>query len=102
MRILDFKVAGQQLSANGDFEHIVRGSKGYLTCHFDFDHEWDGFTKIAAFESVNGESAAIVSGDGRCSVPDDVTDFSYFKVKIVGAFGKKQMTTNKLLICQEG
>lgn len=29
MRVLDFKVTNQQLSANGDFKHIVRGSKGY-------------------------------------------------------------------------
>lgn len=41
MRILQFKVAGQNLSKDGDFSGIVAGTKGYLYTEYNFDSEWE-------------------------------------------------------------
>lgn len=49
MRILQFKVAGQNLSKDGDFSGIVAGTKGYLYTEYNFDSEWDGCRKAAVF-----------------------------------------------------
>ena len=49
MRILQFKVAGQNLSKDGDFSGIVAGTKGYLYTEYNFDSEWDGCKKAAVF-----------------------------------------------------
>ena len=39
MRILQFKVTGQNLSKDGDFSGIVAGTKGYLYTAYNFDGE---------------------------------------------------------------
>lgn len=49
MRILQFKVTGQNLSKDGDFSGIVAGTKGYLYTEYNFDSEWDGCKKAAVF-----------------------------------------------------
>ena len=49
MRILQFKVTGQNLSKDGDFSGIVAGTKGYLYTAYNFDGEWDGCKKAAVF-----------------------------------------------------
>lgn len=47
MRILQFKVTGQNLSKDGDFSGIVAGTKGYLYTEYNFDSEWDGCRTVA-------------------------------------------------------
>lgn len=52
MRILQFKVTGQNLSKDGDFSGIVAGTKGYLHTEYNFDSEWDGCKKAAVFFQI--------------------------------------------------
>lgn len=85
MRNLNFKVTGQKLSKEGDFENIVVGSKGYLKACFTFDSEWRGFAKVAVFKSnTSDEVPAKINAEGWCLVPDAVTDGAYISVKVLG------------------
>ena len=102
MRILDFKIKNQRLSKNGDFSNIVRGTKNYLKCRFELaDADWFGVRKIAVFENGGEESAVELERDNTCEVPNEVTDKSYFKLKLVGVkMGKITLISNKILINQ--
>lgn len=104
MRDLNFEVNGQALRKVGDFSGIVRGTKGYLRCRFEFkDSDWNNLTCLAVFESTGKESAVLIQKDRTCQVPDEITDDAYFKIRVVGAHGKtKQIITNKELITQGG
>ena len=102
MRILPFTVNGQKLAKNGDFSNIIRGTKGYLKCKFDFEDEgWDGCNIIAIFETKDKEYGELLNADKTCMVPDDVTDFSNFKLALTGVSEKKRISTNKELIEQK-
>lgn len=104
MRILPFTVNGQKLSKNGNFSNIIRGTKGYLKCKFDFedgDWDWDRFNVIAIFETKDKEYGELLNADKTCMVPDEVTDFSSFKLALTGVSGDKRIITNKELIEQK-
>lgn len=104
MRVLNFKINGQKLEKIGDFSGIIRGSRKYLKCHFDFvDGEWLTMTRIAVFEWGNTEYPVLLKTDNTCLVPDEVTDYSCFKLKIVGVLGgSKKNITNREVVLQEG
>lgn len=104
MRILNFKINGQKLEKTGDFSGIIRGSRKYLKCRFDFiDREWLTMTRIAVFEWGNVEYAVLLKPDDTCFVPDEVADHSCFKVKVVGILGdSKKNITNREVVLQEG
>lgn len=54
MRILNFKINGQKLEKTGDFSGIIRGSRKYLKCRFDFiSREWLTMTRIAEWRKNN-------------------------------------------------
>lgn len=101
MRELNFNVTGQKLIKNGNFQNIIKGTKGYLQCKFVFDIEWTKLKKIAVFESNNIEQAVVLKND-TCLVPDEITKYSCFKVRIVGILGNKRVITNRELIIQGG
>lgn len=104
MRTLYFEIDGQTLRKIDNFSGIIKGSKQYLKCHFAVkDSEWTGMGIVAVFENSDGTYAVAVQKDGSCTVPDEITDGSYFKVSVVGVSGKnKKITTNKELINQGG
>lgn len=103
MRELNFTVDKQKLSKVGNFYNIVKGSKGFLKCRFNFEGtDWMNHKAIAVFESNGEESAVWLNSDMTCMVPDEVTDGSYFKVKMVGVNHDSTITTNKLVISQGG
>ena len=104
MRTLSFKINGQNLEKIGDFSGIIRGSKRYLKCSFELvDKEWLTMTRIAVFEWGNTEYPVLLKSDNTCLVPDEVTDHSCFKVKMVGiSGGSKKNVTNKEVVLQEG
>ncbi len=103
MRLLQFMVDNQKLTRNGDFSHIIRGTKGYLRCFFEFHgNEWTNCNVVAIFEKGSEEFYERVSQNGMCKVPDEVTDNASFRVKLVGARNNIRLTTNKILISQEG
>lgn len=104
MRNLQFTVNGQRLSKVGDFSNIVKGTKEYLKCNFTFEgNDWIGHKAVAIF-SGNGkaEFATAIMSDGTCMVPNEVTDYTSFKLRLIGARDNSRITTNTVLISQEG
>lgn len=103
MRTLQFNVSGQRLSKSGDFSHIIKGTKGYLKCEFDFqDTDWYGRKVAVVFESKGKEYPVAVGTDKTCNVPDQVTSAKYFKMRLVGQKDKTRIITNQVLVEQEG
>lgn len=104
MRILNFNVDGQSLKKDPacDFSGIVKGSKGYLQCSFAFSREWDGCKVAASFWSYDKEKGAAPVINGRCKIPDEITDFKSFQVCLIGVRDGYRITTGKVKIEQEG
>ena len=99
MRTLQFKVAGQSLSKNGDFSSIVAGTKGYLYTEYNFDSEWDGCKKAAVFSRYNKEYPVPIM-NGKCRVPDEITEYKRWKVYLVGERKGYRITTNEVEVIQ--
>lgn len=102
MRILDFSVEGQKLEKNGDFSNIIKGSKGYLKCRFKFNSEWMGYKVVVIFERNKKETPISLNKDKTCMIPDEMSQVSSFKVKLIGDKNGNRITTNDILIEQEG
>lgn len=103
MRTLHFIISGQDLSKSGDFFNIVRGTKGYLRCQFAFGGtDWIGCKAVAIFEAKKKEYPVVIDRNGSCMIPNQVTDYDIIKLRIVGAKNNYRITTNKILISQEG
>lgn len=97
MRVLKFKVSGQTLEPIEIPNGIVPGTKGYLRCEFDVssDSSWAGCTLIAEFN----ESEAMMIRNGRCSIPDNISARSIFKIRLHGIRGKSyRIVTNNVTI----
>ena len=95
MRNLKFKVSGQKLSKEGDFDNIVVGSKGYLKACFTFNSEWNGFGKVAMFKSnVSDEVLVKINAEGECMFPDAVTDGAYISIRVIGKSKTGQLITS--------
>jgi hypothetical protein len=75
-----------------------------LTARFTFSPEWSGYTKVAAFYSSMGiEYPPQWLKDGEtCLIPAEATAKRSFQVKIFGKNGNSDLTTNKLLVVQNG
>lgn len=104
MRTLKFNVEGQSLKKDStcDFSGIVKGSKGYLQCSFSFSREWAGCKVAASFWSYDKEKGAAPVKNGRCKIPDEITDFKSFQVCLIGVRDGYRITTNRVKIEQEG
>lgn len=99
MRILQFKVAGQNLSKDGDFSGIVAGTKGYLYTEYNFDSEWDGCKKAAVFSRCDKEYPVPIV-NGKCAVADEITEYKRWKVYLVGVKDGYRITTNEVEVRQ--
>lgn len=99
MRILQFKVAGQNLSKDGDFSGIVAGTRGYLQTAYNFDSEWDGCKKAAVFSRYDEEYPVPIV-NARCAVPDEITEYKRWKVYLVGVKDGYKITTNEVEVRQ--
>ena len=93
-------MAGQSLSKNGDFSSIVAGTKGYLYTEYNFDSEWDGCKKAAVFSRYNKEYPVPIM-NGKCRVPDEITEYKRWKVYLVGVKDGYRITTNEVEVRQE-
>lgn len=101
MRTLDFVVQEQSLTRQGDFSKIIKGSKGYLQCKFDFSQEWSTY-QVAAIFTYKEETRMVQVEDSMCQVPDEVTDSTYFTMRLLGVKDADHyFYTEKLLIEQE-
>lgn len=99
MRTLQFKVAGQKLSKDGDFSGLVAGTKGYLQTAYNFDREWNGCKKAAVFLRYDKEYPVPVM-NGKCAVPDEITGYKRWKVYLVGEKARYRITTNEVEVKQ--
>ena len=98
MRNLNFKVTGQKLSKEGDFDNIVVGSKGYLKTCFTFDSEWKDFAKAAVFKTNGGSEIPVkIDAHGECMIPDEVTDCCSISVKVVGKSKANQIIVTNVV-----
>ena len=89
---------------NCDFSGLVPGSKGYLKAEFDFSPDWNGCAKVAAFYSRMGrEVGHEVLEDGKtCVIPEEALKRKEFKVRVFGTNGDIVLTTNKVVVNQNG
>lgn len=99
MRVLQFKVAGQSLSKDGDFSGLIAGTKGYLQTAYNCDSEWDGCRKAAVFSRYDKEYPVPII-NGQCAVPDEITEHKRWKVYLVGEKAGYRITTNEVEVRQ--
>ena len=106
MRTLKFVVEGQIIKQdpNCDFTNLVPGTEGYLRAEFSFSPEWKGCAKVASFWSAVGdEYPPQVLADGKsCLIPAEATQRYAFKVGVVGKSGMTRLTTNTVIVKQNG
>lgn len=102
MRYLKFKVTAQIIEPVGDFSNLVPGTSNYLFSQFEFSEEWDSCVKVACFYDRKGEEYACEIRGNKCIIPKEVLVDRYFKLKVIGARGPYQITTNKLKVTQGG
>lgn len=104
MRTLRFIVEGQVISKDPDcdFNDLVPGSSGYIQAEFIFSSEWNNCVKVAGFTSGIKEHA-IELKDGKTGViPGVVLKNKAFGVRVLGKNDKYKLTTNKLIVRQNG
>ena len=106
MRILRFLVNDQLIEKdpNCDFNGLVPGTEEYLQAEFVFSPEWNGYTKIVAFESMFGvEYEPQILKDGKtCMIPSEALKRRSFKIRVLGRKGNFKTTTNKITVQQNG
>lgn len=100
--IIDKQIIKQDPSC--DFSGLVPGSDGYLKAEFSFSKEWDGYVKVAAFYSRLGkEYDPQMLIDGKtCIIPAEALSKQIFKVQVQGRKNTKALTTNKVVVNQNG
>ena len=106
MRTLKFIVDDQIIRPDPkcDFDNLVPGTDGYLQAEFSFSSEWNGYIKVAGFYSNMGreyEPQVLIDGKS-CFIPTEALERRAFKIRILGKKKGKTLTTNKLLVEQNG
>ena len=106
MRTLKFIVDKQIIRQDPecDFTGLVPGTDGYLEADFSFSPEWNGCSKAVSFYTAMGnECPPRLLKDGKtCMIPTEALRGRAFKIKV---FGKKQdfaITTDKIVVLQNG
>ena len=87
MRILDFRVRGQNLGKlpGCDFSNIVAGSQGYLLAKFHFvGTEWDECKKVASFTVGELEHPVVLDENDECVIPAEALRGEQMIVKVIG------------------
>ena len=106
MRTLNFIVTSQTIKRdpNCDFSGLVPGSEEYLQARFSFSPEWDGCIKVAGFYSMMGREyePQVLKGGTTCLIPAEALKKKSFKIQIIGKKGTSKLTTNKVVVKQDG
>lgn len=87
MRILDFRVRGQQLGKlpGCDFSNIVAGSNGYLCAKFHFvGAEWDECKKVANFRVGKLDHAVLLDENDECVIPTEALIGDALHISVIG------------------
>lgn len=100
-RTLEFVVNGQRLTKdpNSNFSGLVSGSKGYLTCRFEFSEEWKNLKKAVQFKIGDNPIYKPLIGN-ECKIPDEVTDSTRIHIAVIGKGSSTYLTTNAAVIMQ--
>lgn len=104
MRDLVFDINGQVLSKSPtcDFSGIVRGSRGYLRCKFNFSNDWNGYDKAIEFQTKDDNEFFLMNGN-TIFVPDKIANSWYFKIKLYAVESKSPVfPTNTVMVKQRG
>ena len=83
---LKYKVDGQNVKAMHNIEPVA-GSKGYLTMLFDYtDTAWSNLAVVCEFSNSYDfrDSCATVVRDGKCNIPNEVTDKTEIYFRLYG------------------
>lgn len=106
MRTLNFIVDKQIIRQDPscDFSGLIPGSEGYIQAKFAFSPEWKDCAKVAAFYSMLGtEHDPQILEDGKtCMIPAEALKRRKFKIQIIGRGPTIKLTTNKIIINQNG
>ena len=106
MRTLKFIVNKQIITRDPscDFSGLVPGTKGYLRAEFTFSSEWNGCAKVVSFLSAVGEEyKPQVLEDGKsCDIPSEALTKRAFKIQVLGKGENLVLTTNKVVVMQNG
>ena len=82
---------------------MVPGTEGYLKAEFKFSKEWNGCAKVVGFWSGGKECPPQVLENGTsCTIPKEALVRKYFKIQVIGKREDFKITTNKLIITQDG
>ena len=106
MRTLRFIVNNQLIEQdpNCNFGGLVPGTESYLQAEFSFSSEWNGCTKVVAFESMLGdeyEPQLLVNGK-TCMIPTEALKRRSFKIKVLGKRNDFRITTDRVVVTQNG
>lgn len=106
MRTLRFIVDRQIIKPdpNCDFSNLIPGSEGYLQAEFSFSPEWKGTVRVIGFYSMLGkEYPPQILEDGKtCVIPAEALANRKFKLRAVGSKAGLKITTNKVVVNQDG
>lgn len=106
MRTLKFKVDKQIIEKDPDcdFENLVPGTEGYLQAEFSFSSEWNSCVKVATFHSMIGKEypPQPLVGGKYCMIPAEALKKKRFMVGVAGKKDGRKLTTNKVLVVQNG
>ena len=106
MRTLKFIVNNQIIEQDPrcDFSGLVPGTEDYLKAEFSFSSEWNGCTKVVAFYSMMGdEYEPRLLKDGKsCIIPAEALERRSFKIRVLGKRDKFRITTDKVVVHQNG
>ena len=103
MRDLVFNVKAQIITKHPtcDFKDIVSGTANYLRAKFMFSSEWNGHNKVAVFTNLSKEYPVRIK-ENVCIIPSEALTWNEFKVRVIGQKGTQRITTNDIVIKQEG
>lgn len=83
---LKYKVDGQNVKAMHNIEPVA-GSKGYLSLLFDYtDTGWNNLAVVCEFSNSYdfSNSCATVVKNGKCNIPNEVTDKTEIYFRLYG------------------
>lgn len=93
-----------RIDPNCNFDDLVPGTEGYLKAEFSFSPEWNGCKKVAGFYSRMGkEFSPKELLDGKsCIIPNEALKHQIFRIQVIGKKDGLKLTTNKLIVNQNG
>lgn len=101
-RELSFVVEGQTIKKDEwcDFTGLVSGTKGFYTAKFSFDKAWNDYQKVAVFRNTKTKKYVPIV-DGRCKIPDEITDSLLYYVSVVGVVNDISLPTTETFVKQK-